>query len=48
MRKAVFWMLGLVVVPLLALSTSTAPMGYGLSYWVSKHGVRTAGMPDSK
>jgi hypothetical protein len=37
MRKIVYLVLGLVVLPLLALSTSTAPVGYSLAYWMSRH-----------
>ena len=37
MRKIVYLVLGLVVLPLLTLSMSTAPVGYSLAYWMSKH-----------
>jgi hypothetical protein len=43
MRKLLYVGLGLVVLPLLALSTSTAPMGYSLAYWMHKHGTKPAG-----
>jgi hypothetical protein len=43
MRKLLYLGLGVVVLPLLALSTSTAPVGYSLAYWMHKYGAKSAG-----
>lgn len=36
MRRIICLALGFVVLPLLTLSTSTAPMGFSLAYWAHK------------
>jgi predicted membrane channel-forming protein YqfA (hemolysin III family) len=36
MRKVIYLALGCMVLPLLTLSTSTAPMGFSLAYWAHK------------
>ena len=46
MRKAVYLTLGLIVLPLLALSTSTAPVGYSLAYWMHRHSSKTTPTPN--
>jgi hypothetical protein len=43
MRKIIFLLLGLGILPLLALSTSTAPVGYCLAYWMMKHAAYARG-----
>jgi hypothetical protein len=37
MRTIFYLVLNVIVLPLLALSTSTAPAGYSLAFWMSKH-----------